>query len=150
MLPSIGANYSGTANWEGGLTTVNEHGGELMILPQGTRIYPHATTVELLRHEIQDRLRTVNNFSDAGLGEFNFNLPASEADFNADLPVPQFRLPDVSGGDNSTSNTTTNTSSNTATFNFGGVNISGGMDFDEFAHRLQQLFNGAANNSVQF
>ena len=149
--PSIGANYSGTANWEGGLTTVNEHGGELMILPQGTRIYPHATTVELLRHEIQDRLRTVNNFSDAGLGEFNFNLPASEADFNADLPVPQFRLPDISGGDNSTSNTTTNnTSSNTATFNFGGFTFNNGMDFDEFVYKFQSLFTGAANNSIEF
>lgn len=39
----IGANYSGTSNWSGGFTTVNEHGGELIILPNGQIITPYHT-----------------------------------------------------------------------------------------------------------
>jgi hypothetical protein len=38
---AIGANANGTNNWRGGLTSVNERGGEIMNLPQGTQIIPH-------------------------------------------------------------------------------------------------------------
>jgi len=34
-------NASGTSNWEGGWTRVNESGGEIMNLPSGTQIIPH-------------------------------------------------------------------------------------------------------------
>ncbi|OJY34649.1 MAG: hypothetical protein BGP11_08515 [Rhodobacterales bacterium 65-51] len=37
----IGANADGTNNWRGGLTQVNERGGEIMNLPRGTQIIPH-------------------------------------------------------------------------------------------------------------
>ncbi len=37
----IGANASGTDNWRGGLTRVNERGGEIMNLPGGTQIIPN-------------------------------------------------------------------------------------------------------------
>lgn len=37
----IGANANGTDNWRGGLTRVNERGGEIMNLPRGTQIIPH-------------------------------------------------------------------------------------------------------------
>lgn len=37
----IGANADGTNNWRGGLTQVNERGGEIMNLPSGTQIIPH-------------------------------------------------------------------------------------------------------------
>ncbi|MEH6522569.1 hypothetical protein [Sulfitobacter sp.] len=40
-LLNIGSNANGTSNWRGGLTTVNERGGELMNLPDGTQIIPH-------------------------------------------------------------------------------------------------------------
>lgn len=36
----IGANANGTRNWQGGLTRVNERGGEIMNLPKGTQIIP--------------------------------------------------------------------------------------------------------------
>ena len=38
---STGKNASGTSHWRGGLTSVNEQGGEIMDLPNGTRIIPH-------------------------------------------------------------------------------------------------------------
>lgn len=40
-LPPIGKNATGTNYFEGGLTHVNENGGEIMNLPNGTQIIPH-------------------------------------------------------------------------------------------------------------
>lgn len=37
----IGANANGTNDWRGGLTRVNERGGEIMNLPSGTQVIPH-------------------------------------------------------------------------------------------------------------
>ena len=50
---SIGGNAIGTASWRGGFTEINEHGGEIVDLPSGTRIYPHATTMKLLQRDIE-------------------------------------------------------------------------------------------------
>lgn len=38
---TMGSNAGGTKNWRGGLTRVNELGGEIMNLPRGTQIIPH-------------------------------------------------------------------------------------------------------------
>ena len=54
MSFSIGSNATGTASWRGGFTEVNEQGGEIIDLPRGTRIYPHATTMKMLRRDIED------------------------------------------------------------------------------------------------
>lgn len=40
-LFGIGSNANGTRDWRGGLTRVNERGGEIMNLPSGTQIIPH-------------------------------------------------------------------------------------------------------------
>lgn len=45
----IGRNASGTNNWRGGYTWVNEEGGEIMDLPRGTRIIPHDVSMEMAR-----------------------------------------------------------------------------------------------------
>ena len=37
----IGGNAMGTSYWKGGLTRVNERGGEILNLPSGTQIIPH-------------------------------------------------------------------------------------------------------------
>lgn len=50
----IGHNATGTSRWEGGLTEVNEHGGEIIDLPEGSRIYPHATTMGMLKETFGD------------------------------------------------------------------------------------------------
>ncbi|KQO50650.1 hypothetical protein ASF14_11240 [Sphingomonas sp. Leaf257] len=47
-ITKIGRNASGTARWSGGLTWVNENGGEIADLPDGTRIYPAAETRRML------------------------------------------------------------------------------------------------------
>lgn len=41
-------NATGSEYYAGGLTEVNEHGGEVIDLPGGSRIYPHATTERML------------------------------------------------------------------------------------------------------
>lgn len=48
----IGHNAGGTSYWHGGLTEINEHGGEIIDLPSGARVYPHATTMSMLRESI--------------------------------------------------------------------------------------------------
>ncbi len=44
-LPGLG-NAMGTSYWRGGLTRVNERGGEIMNLPSGTQIIPHDVSVK--------------------------------------------------------------------------------------------------------
>lgn len=44
-LPSLGK-ATGTPYWRGGLTRVNERGGEIMNLPSGTQIIPHDVSVK--------------------------------------------------------------------------------------------------------
>ncbi len=44
----IGKNATGTESWSGGLTYVNENGGEIMDLPGGTRIYPAAESRRMM------------------------------------------------------------------------------------------------------
>ena len=48
-IPSVkvGHNALGTSNWAGGLTEINERGGEIIDLPRGTRIYPHDESVTM-------------------------------------------------------------------------------------------------------
>lgn len=43
----IGANANGTSNWRGGLTRINERGGEIVDLPSGTRIIPHDVSMRM-------------------------------------------------------------------------------------------------------
>lgn len=37
----IGANAAGTSYWQGGLSAINERGGEIVDLPRGSRVIPH-------------------------------------------------------------------------------------------------------------
>lgn len=43
----IGKNATGTNYWQGGLTRVNENGGEIMNLPNGTQIIPHDVSTKM-------------------------------------------------------------------------------------------------------
>ena len=46
------------ANVAHGLAQINEHGGELIDLPQGSRIYPAATTQRLIERQLEDETPT--------------------------------------------------------------------------------------------
>ena len=43
--------YRGTNNWQGGIASINERGGEIVDLPKGTRVYPHDKSVRMARNE---------------------------------------------------------------------------------------------------
>lgn len=58
----IGHNATGTMNWTGGLTEINERGGEIVDLPTGSRIYPAQTTERIIQRELAE------NTSNAGGG----------------------------------------------------------------------------------
>lgn len=47
---NIGKNAEGTNNWRGGLTWVNELGGEIIDLPSGSRVIPHDVSMEMARN----------------------------------------------------------------------------------------------------
>lgn len=49
---------TGSSFYPGGWTEINERGGELIDLPQGSRIYPHATTERMIKDDLQRGGRT--------------------------------------------------------------------------------------------
>ena len=59
----VGQNAKGTKNWRGGWTWVNEEGGELMNLPNGTQIIPH----DLSEIMVKEHARNSNGM--------NINIP---------------------------------------------------------------------------
>lgn len=52
------AHATGTMNFGGGLAQINEHGGELVDLPGGSRIYPAQTTERIIQREMQSSQRS--------------------------------------------------------------------------------------------
>lgn len=44
-IPLIPQLAKGTQNWKGGIVQISEKGGEIVDLPQGTRVYPHDESV---------------------------------------------------------------------------------------------------------
>lgn len=67
-LTKIGGNAIGTSYWSGGWTEVNEHGGEIIDLPQGSRIYPHATTMKMLQSEFAPAAEAAQSSIGANVG----------------------------------------------------------------------------------
>lgn len=43
----VGSNAEGTNYWRGGLTTINERGGEIIDLQRGARVYPHDKSIAM-------------------------------------------------------------------------------------------------------
>lgn len=55
-IPSIFSGHAtGSSFYAGGWTEINERGGEIVDLPQGSRIYPHATTERMIQAELENR-----------------------------------------------------------------------------------------------
>ena len=52
-------NASGTSNWIGGVTRINEKGGEIVDLPHGTRIIPHDVSMNMAKNSRKNSGRTV-------------------------------------------------------------------------------------------
>ena len=72
---------SGTSFAEGGWTKINEHGGEIVDLPTGARVYPHATTMRML-----DDLFSGDHFRPA-------MTPAAPVSLSVQSPAPSSNPP---------------------------------------------------------
>ena len=70
---ATGASYFG-----GGWTEINERGGEIVDLPNGSRIYPHATTEKMLAEQFSSANSGGNNYSISG----NTFIVREEADID--------------------------------------------------------------------
>ena len=70
---ATGSNYFG-----GGWTEINERGGEIVDLPSGSRIYPHATTEKMLAEQFSGANSGGNNYSISG----NTFIVREEADID--------------------------------------------------------------------
>ena len=46
---NLPGNAGGTDNWRGGLTRINEEGGEIINLPRGSQVIPHDVSMEMAR-----------------------------------------------------------------------------------------------------
>ena len=64
QITGLRGHATGTNYFGGGWTEINERGGEIVDLPSGSRIYPHATTEKMLAKE----------FSGAGGGGNNYTV----------------------------------------------------------------------------
>jgi hypothetical protein len=99
-------------------------------------------------------ISSIMNVFNSAAGDNSLNQLEESSTFSAmqlgNLPLPQFDAPKIpaTSTSNSTSSTTTNSTSSSVSLNFGDVNISNGMDFDNFTHKLLTLFNQSAANSA--
>lgn len=63
---NLGHNATGTMFWSGGLTEINERGGEIVDLPTGSRIYPAQTSERLIRKELSNNTNSLPNITISG------------------------------------------------------------------------------------
>lgn len=94
-ITGLGHNATGTMNWKGGWTEINERGGEIVDLPRGSRIYPAQTTKRIIQHELKNTYlnqdMNLNNEKDFVLGAVDFDTSLSKINQNnknfVDFPI---------------------------------------------------------------
>lgn len=95
----LGHNASGTSYYSGGWTEINEQGGEIVDLPRGSRIYPHATTIRMLKEMFEDSrpqtLQTV--LPKAEMPEPVMNVAVPKAEMPEPVYKPVLSVPSLSG-----------------------------------------------------
>lgn len=62
----LGGHATGTTNWSGGLTRINERGGEIIDLPRGSRIYPHDVSMAMASRGAGPENLTIHVHIDGG------------------------------------------------------------------------------------
>lgn len=65
QVTGIPGHATGTSHFGGGWTEINERGGEIVDLPNGSRIYPHATTEKMISDSLSGN-NSVNQYSISG------------------------------------------------------------------------------------
>ena len=107
-ITGLGHNASGTMNWQGGFTEINERGGEIIDLPTGSRIYPAQTTERIIQREFKNTYlnqdTNLNNKSIARTMDFN-NLPIKTNAFSVQDVEPSQRNISTNNSPSSSNNT---------------------------------------------
>ena len=147
----IGHNATGTASWRGGFTEVNEQGGEIIDLPSGTRIYPHATTMKMLQQDMANgELDGIGGYSSEGIDMFSMGVNDVQMvpEFSTFPQAPQVN--DLTGGliNNSTSTTNTNNNNNGVNITGNTFNVRAESDIDKIAFRLFEMMSDSNANYV--
>lgn len=75
---SVPMDAVGDMHFSGGLAQINEHGGELIDLPQGSRIYPAGKTAQIISREVQNSNASGNSVMVTG----NTFVVRNEADMD--------------------------------------------------------------------
>ena len=75
---SVPMDAVGDMHFSGGLAQINEHGGELIDLPQGSRIYPAGKTAQIISREVQNSTASGNSVMVTG----NTFVVRNEADMD--------------------------------------------------------------------
>lgn len=65
QVTGIPGHATGASHFGGGWTEINERGGEIVDLPNGSRIYPHATTEKMIADSLSGN-NSVNQYSISG------------------------------------------------------------------------------------
>lgn len=152
----ISHNASGTANFEGGFTEINEHGGEIVYLPGGSVIYPHATTMRILKDEVRngslfDNQVISNSMSPlnsqsvtiGGVNDYQSINDYQSMSLSADLPVPSIsEIQSLSD-----SRIVNNNNERGITIN-GGLNITEAKNIAELISELMNLLSESNDNYV--
>lgn len=70
----VGHNAKGTNNWRGGLTWINEEGGELVNLPNGAQIIPHDLSKRMIDQKAKNSTEITNSGSNNGFSGVNIHI----------------------------------------------------------------------------
>lgn len=147
----IGHNATGTMNWKGGWTEINERGGEIVDLPSGSRIYPAQTTERIIQHELKNTylnqnlglsddknilsVAKIENITQNDLST-DFNKLPTQPDFSS---IQTIEYPQQNTSNTSIDNSTTNGGNNNVTITGNTFIVRNEQDIDEIAYRLMSL-----------
>ena len=138
----IGHNATGTYSWRGGFTEVNEQGGEIIDLPSGARIYPHATTMKMLQSDMENGVFDgIGGYSSEGM-----SLSSDMLTMSGFPEAPQ--VGELTSGlvNNTTATTNTNNNNNGVTVSGNTFNVRADSDIDKIAFKLFEMMNDANAN----
>lgn len=131
-------NATGTPYFGGGLTEINEHGGEIINLPTGAQIIPSDKSAQMVRENAKYRMPNISLFN---IPSFSFDdIPYFGANVKNNNTVPQTTYINNSGGGE--------------TKRFGDINVNvtiGGniVGLDDFAEEIGGIVGGKFVDAIR-
>lgn len=130
-------NATGTSYFGGGLTEINEHGGEIINLPTGAQIIPSDKSAQMVRENAKYRAPNISLFN---MPSVSFNdIPYFGANVKNNNTVPQSTYINNGGGE---------------TKRFGDINVNVTIDgnivgIDDFAEEIGGIISGKFVDAIR-